>query len=140
MRALEALGREYSVDILKTAQTPKSVGELSESLDIPIATCYRRIGQLTAVGLLEECQPQSEESQAARYRRTTDAIDVRFLPEPSVAVWPAVQRRPEIDRAASSPARSGELSTPRSPESPGLAPGKPSAGSADRAVSDEDRE
>jgi hypothetical protein len=85
MKPLQILGREYSTEILGATATPMSVARLSESLDVPIATCYRRVSQLVAVGLLEE-QPTDadEDSSAAQYRRTTDAVSVRFDPTPTL--------------------------------------------------------
>ena len=51
-RTLEALGNEYNPDILRAADEAYSAQEFSDMLDIPIATCYRRIEELTGAGLL----------------------------------------------------------------------------------------
>jgi len=47
--AVEVLGRKYSVDILRAAREPRSVSWLSQELDIPIATCYRRVKELSEI-------------------------------------------------------------------------------------------
>lgn len=88
MEPLQILGREYSAEILGATASPTSATHLSESLDIPIATCYRRVSQLVAVGLLEEQTSGGDEAPgAARYCRTTDAVGVRFDPTPTLFAW-----------------------------------------------------
>ncbi len=52
--AVAVLGRKYSVDILRAAREPRSVSWLSQELDIPIATCYRRVKELSENMYLEE--------------------------------------------------------------------------------------
>lgn len=75
---LSAIGSKYSVDILHATQTPASAQELSEALDIPIATCYRRIEDLVDAGLLDcEGRQLSEEGRRTNvYRRTVDELTV----------------------------------------------------------------
>lgn len=88
MEPLRILGREYSTEILGATASPTSVTRLSESLDIPIATCYRRVSQLVAVGLLEERTTGADGGPgAAQYCRTTDAVGVRFDPTPTLFAW-----------------------------------------------------
>lgn len=88
MEPLRILGREYSIEILGATEEPKSASTLSASLDIPIATCYRRVGELAAVGLLEEHSTDDDDTPGAtQYRRTTDAVCVRFAPTPSLYAW-----------------------------------------------------
>ncbi|WP_379701460.1 helix-turn-helix domain-containing protein [Halorubrum ejinorense] len=85
METVRTLGREYSMAILGATETPASVASLSESLDIPIATCYRRVSELTTVGLLDEHRSDNESSsKATRYQRTTSAVAIRFGPAPSL--------------------------------------------------------
>lgn len=85
METVRTLGREYSMAILGATETPASVASLSESLGIPIATCYRRVSELTTVGLLDECRSDEEStSKATRYQRTTSAVAIRFGPAPSL--------------------------------------------------------
>ncbi|ELY34960.1 hypothetical protein C497_14512 [Halalkalicoccus jeotgali B3] len=43
---LLALGNEYNAEILGATDEPRSAQALSDELDIPIATCYRRLEQL----------------------------------------------------------------------------------------------
>lgn len=73
---LSALGNKYNPEILRTTYEPKSAQELSEELDIPIATSYRRVEQLQEAGLLvEEGKEFSQEGrQRTVYRRNVDEI------------------------------------------------------------------
>ena len=75
---LNVLGNKYSAEILCATQTPSSAKMLSDELEIPIATCYRRIDELVEVGLLK--QEGSEFSGEGRrtdlYRRTIDGLTI----------------------------------------------------------------
>jgi predicted ArsR family transcriptional regulator len=77
---LAALGNKYSAEILCAAQTPTSAQEISDQLDVPIATCYRRIEELEDVGLLRcEGRQLSDEGRRTNvYRRTLDEFAIRF--------------------------------------------------------------
>ncbi len=77
---LSALGNKYSAEILCAAGTPKSAQALSDDIEIPIATCYRRIEELVDAGLLTcEGRQLSEEGRRTNiYRRTVDKIEVDF--------------------------------------------------------------
>ncbi|WP_255190970.1 winged helix-turn-helix domain-containing protein [Natronobeatus ordinarius] len=77
---LSALGNKYSAEILCAAGTPKSAQALSEDIEIPIATCYRRIEELVDAGLLEcEGRQLSEEGRRTNiYRRTVDELEIDF--------------------------------------------------------------
>ncbi|WP_254763777.1 winged helix-turn-helix domain-containing protein [Natrinema marinum] len=77
---LSALGSKYSAEILCAAGTPKSAQALSEAIEIPIATCYRRIEELVDAGLLTcEGRQLSEEGRRTNiYRRTLDEIEIDF--------------------------------------------------------------
>ncbi|ELY61288.1 winged helix-turn-helix domain-containing protein [Natronolimnohabitans innermongolicus] len=82
-RVLSALGNKYSAEILCAAGTPKSAQALSEDIEIPIATCYRRIEELVDAGLLtcEGRQLSAEGRRTNIYRRTLDELDVDFSSE-----------------------------------------------------------
>ncbi len=77
---LAALGNKYSAEILCAAGTPKSAQALSDDIEIPIATCYRRIEELVDSGLLTcEGRQLSEEGRRTNiYRRTVDQIEIDF--------------------------------------------------------------
>lgn len=75
--SVEVLGRKYSVDILRAAREPRSVGWLSQKLDVPIATCYRRVKELAENGYLEEVTGD-EGRDRTQYRRTADSVEVNF--------------------------------------------------------------
>ena len=95
------LGREYSIDILGATEEPRSAANLSDSLGIPIATCYRRVNELAAVGLLEEVPTEGDDApRATQYRRTTDAMYVEFAPTPSFSAWSRVRRTVDADASA----------------------------------------
>lgn len=77
---LTALSGKYSAEILSAARTPTSAQNLSERLDVPIATCYRRIEDLEATGLIRcEGRQLSEEGRRTNvYRRTVDTMTFDF--------------------------------------------------------------
>ena len=85
---LQALGNKYSAEILEATDEPRSAQELSEELDIPIATCYRRIDELTEHDLLKlhDNVLSDERRRIKVYRRNVDAVDVRFEAALSVDV------------------------------------------------------
>lgn len=77
---LRVLGNDYNVEILGAAAEPQSAQDLSDELDVPIATCYRRIEELTEVGLLEHHDRvlSDERRRINVYRRNIDEIRVEF--------------------------------------------------------------
>lgn len=77
---LEVLGNEYNPEILQAAYDPLSAQDLSDQLDVPIATCYRRIEELTEAELLKlHDRPLSDEHRRVNvYRRSVDEVNVRF--------------------------------------------------------------
>lgn len=80
LEVLRVLGNEYNPEILQAAYEPRSAQDLSEQLDVPIATCYRRIEELTESDLLQlHDRPLSEEHRRVNvYRRNVDEVNVRF--------------------------------------------------------------
>lgn len=77
---IEVLGNKYNPEILDAASEPKSAQELSNQLGVPIATCYRRINELTTADLLElHDQPLSDEHRRIKvYRRRVDEVSISF--------------------------------------------------------------
>ena len=77
---LRVLGNKYNAEILRATATPKSAQELSEELDIPIATSYRRIEELVDTDLLQlEGKELSDEGRRTKvYRRQVDEMTVVF--------------------------------------------------------------
>ena len=77
---IEVLGNKYNPEILDAASDPKSAQELSDQLGVPIATCYRRINELTEADLLElHDQPLSDEHRRIKvYRRRVDGVNIDF--------------------------------------------------------------
>lgn len=75
-RLLEVLGNKYSTEILKATTEPRTAQELSEELDIPIATCYRRLEDLSAQGILKQSGKRVTRANrvAKRYQRQIDRI------------------------------------------------------------------
>ena len=92
---LRVLGNEYNAEILEATHEPHSAQELSEELDVPIATCYRRIDALTEADLLELTdRPLSDEHRRINvYRRNVDEVRVEFEDE---GCRVTVQERSEI--------------------------------------------
>jgi hypothetical protein len=77
---IRVLGNKYNADILRAASEPKSAQELSDELGVPIATCYRRINELTEAELLElHDRPLSDEHRRIKvYRRNVEAVHITF--------------------------------------------------------------
>ncbi len=77
---LQTLGNKYSAAILEATNEPRSAQELSDELGIPIATCYRRIDELTEHGLLElhDNVLSDDRRRIKVYRRNVDAVRVEF--------------------------------------------------------------
>ena len=77
---LQTLGNKYSAEILDATDEPRSAQELSNELDIPIATCYRRIDELTEHDLLElhDNILSDDRRRIKVYRRNIDAVHVEF--------------------------------------------------------------
>ncbi|WP_435070284.1 winged helix-turn-helix domain-containing protein [Haloplanus sp. C73] len=77
---LRVLGNEYNPQILSFAHEPRSAQELSDELDVPIATCYRRIEELQEADLLEHHDRvlSDERRRVNVYRRNIEEVVVRF--------------------------------------------------------------
>lgn len=77
---LRVLGNEYNAEILQAAHEPQSAQDLSDELEVPIATCYRRIEELTETELLElHDRPLSDQHRRVNvYRRNVDEVSVHF--------------------------------------------------------------
>ena len=77
---LRVLGNEYNPQILSFAHEPRSAQELSDELDVPIATCYRRIEELTDANLLEHHDRvlSDERRRVNVYRRNIAEVVVNF--------------------------------------------------------------
>lgn len=92
---LEVLGGKYSLDILEATGEARTAQELSEELDIPTATCYRRLEAMTELGLLEVREGRSEHGrQTDLFRRRVDEIN--FAVGESTAV--TVEERSTVSR------------------------------------------
>lgn len=77
---IRTLGDKYNAEILSVTQEPRSAKELDEEFGVPIATGYRRIEELTDVGLLafEESVLTEERRRRDTYRRQVDGVTVEF--------------------------------------------------------------
>lgn len=77
---LHTLGNKYSAEILEATSEPRSAQELSDELDIPIATCYRRIDELTEHDLLElhDNILSDDRRRIKVYRRNVEAVRIEF--------------------------------------------------------------
>ena len=77
---LRTLGNKYSAEILEATDEPRSAQELSDELGIPIATCYRRIDELTEHDLLElhDNILSDDRRRIKVYRRNVESVQIRF--------------------------------------------------------------
>jgi len=100
---LDCLGDEYSVRILSAlTDREMSAKALSEELDIPIATVYRRIETLDDAGLIEyEGKALTQDDKRVKvYRSYIDELRVSFEPdEPKVEMTKYSEARRSIDEA-----------------------------------------
>ena len=98
---LRTLGNKYSAEILDATDEPISAQDLSDELGIPIATCYRRIDELTEHDLLElhDNILSDDRRRIKVYRRNVDEITVDFSEELSVAVEERSEVTNKLDEA-----------------------------------------
>lgn len=85
---LQTLGNKYSAEILDATDEPRSAQELSDELEIPIATCYRRIDELTEHDLLElhDNILSDDRRRIKVYRRNVDEVTIDFDEELTVDI------------------------------------------------------
>jgi predicted ArsR family transcriptional regulator len=85
---LQTLGNKYSAEILDASDEPISAQDLSDELGIPIATCYRRIDELTEHDLLElhDNILSDDRRRIKVYRRNVDEVRVDFDGELTVHI------------------------------------------------------
>ena len=98
---LQTLGNKYSAEILDATDEPISAQDLSDELEIPIATCYRRIDELTEHDLLElhDNILSDDRRRIKVYRRNVDEVTVDFSGELSVAVEERSEVTNKLDEA-----------------------------------------
>ncbi|MFC7132884.1 MULTISPECIES: ArsR/SmtB family transcription factor [Salinibaculum] len=98
---LQTLGNKYSAEILDATEEPRSAQELSDELEIPIATCYRRIDELTEHDLLElhDNILSDDRRRIKVYRRNVEAIRVDFEEDLSVNVEERSEVTNKLDEA-----------------------------------------
>ncbi|MFB6284223.1 MAG: helix-turn-helix domain-containing protein [Halobacteria archaeon] len=101
--ALECLGDEYSLQILSvTLNDEKSAKDISDVLDIPIATVYRRIESLVEAGFLEYEGKQltNEDKRVKMYQSYLDEVKVTFEGgEPRIMIDKHTDAQRTIDQA-----------------------------------------
>jgi DNA-binding Lrp family transcriptional regulator len=71
---LRLLEKKYTAEIITELCEPETVKEVSDAVDIPIATCHRRIDELSEYGVLEPVECEG----ASRYQRAIDGIHLSF--------------------------------------------------------------
>ncbi|MBV0924286.1 MULTISPECIES: winged helix-turn-helix domain-containing protein [Haloarcula] len=98
---LQTLGNKYSAEILDATDEPASAQELSDQLGIPIATCYRRIDELTEHDLLElhDNILSDDRRRIKVYRRNVDEVRVDFDDELTVHVEERSEVTNKLDEA-----------------------------------------
>lgn len=92
---LEVLGNKYSVEILKATTKPRTAQELSDELNIPIATCYRRLEDLSKYGIVDEPGTRTTENNrtAKLYLRRVERIRLDLDDDISISL----KERSEVD-------------------------------------------
>lgn len=98
---LQTLGNKYSAEILDATDEPRSAQELSEELGIPIATCYRRIDELTEHDLLElhDNILSDDRRRIKVYRRNVDNVSINFDEELTVNIEERTEVTNTLDEA-----------------------------------------
>ena len=98
---LQTLGNKYSAEILDATDEPISAQDLSDELEIPIATCYRRIDELTEHDLLElhDNILSDDRRRIKVYRRNVEEITIDFDETLSVTVEDRTEVTNKLDEA-----------------------------------------
>jgi predicted ArsR family transcriptional regulator len=98
---LQTLGNKYSAEILDATDEPISAQDLSDELGIPIATCYRRIDELTEHDLLElhDNILSDDRRRIKVYRRNVDEVRVDFDDELTVEIEERSEVTNKLDEA-----------------------------------------
>jgi predicted ArsR family transcriptional regulator len=98
---LQTLGNKYSAEILDATDEPQSAQELSDELGIPIATCYRRIDELTEHDLLElhDNILSDDRRRIKVYRRNVDQVHIDFEESMTVEVEERTEVTNKLDEA-----------------------------------------
>ena len=98
---LRTLGNKYSAEILDATDDPQSAQDLSDQLDIPIATCYRRIDELTEYDLLElhDSILSDDRRRIKVYRRNVESVQVDFEENLSISVEERSEVTNKLDEA-----------------------------------------
>jgi predicted ArsR family transcriptional regulator len=98
---LQTLGNKSIAVILDATDEPRSAQDLSDELEIPIATCYRRIDELTEHNLLElhDNILSDDRRRIKVYRRNVDAIRVEFDEEMAVDIEERSEVTNKLDEA-----------------------------------------
>ncbi|WP_336327068.1 helix-turn-helix domain-containing protein [Halovenus sp. HT40] len=98
---LQTLGNKYSAEILDATDEPRSAQELSDELEIPIATCYRRIDELTEHNLLElhDNILSDDRRRIKVYRRNVDEVTIDFDEELTVDIEERTEVTNTLDEA-----------------------------------------
>ncbi len=74
---LRALGREHALAILRGTAEPTRAADLAERLEIPTASCHRRLEELVDIGLIRAVGRGSERGPSAQqYQRVVDDLHV----------------------------------------------------------------
>ena len=78
-RAVRVIGQKYGVDILEALSSPKSIEDIVDGTDVPIASCYRTIHLLEGVGLVrvKEVRTRNVSRPTKIYERVRDSFTIR---------------------------------------------------------------
>lgn len=76
---VETIGKRYSPKIMAATGQGMLVDEIVAKKDIPIATCYRRLDDLTGAGVIQkQDDTKTHSNRNVLYRRTIDALTIDF--------------------------------------------------------------
>lgn len=96
---LQSLFDFYSVKIISMAmQKPVTVQEVSEELEIPTATCYRKVNELVEKGILAEVQKVLVEGQKRRsaFVSLVKEVKMEITPEGTKLDWKYYEKPMEM--------------------------------------------
>jgi DNA-binding transcriptional ArsR family regulator len=91
---LDALEDPDCRAIVEALEEPTTASELSESCDVPLSTCYRKLELLTEASLLEEqVEIRADGQHTTRYAIAFDEVRIALDEDRSIEV--AIKRRAE---------------------------------------------
>lgn len=85
---IELVADDLARKILMLTARSRTVNELADALDVPTSTTYRKVGELSDVGLLRATNPDARPNEPTRFRRTVREISVQLESDLEITVIP----------------------------------------------------